>query len=333
MTGMDPITPTLAVLAETLRASRGMAAKADIGVVARRLGLGTDSAIPVGDDCAAIRDGGGYTLFAIEGFINQFVATDPWFAGWCSVMVNLSDIAAMGGRPIAIVDALWAAGETEAADILAGMKAASDRYGVPIVGGHSNLSTDRPQLAVAVIGKAQKLLTSFDAAPGDRLVMAVDLRGRYRPPFNNWEAATDAPPERLRADLALLAGIAESGLSTAAKDISQAGIVGTAGMLAECSHVTITIDVRRIPKPADVGLDRWLQTFPSYGYLLAVKPADVAETIARFTDRGIRAADIGTISPGHAVAITDGSTTEVIRDFAAAPLIVARHAGIAEVIA
>ncbi|MFX8685055.1 AIR synthase-related protein, partial [Acinetobacter baumannii] len=86
--------------------------------------------------------------------------------------------------------------------------------------------------------------------------------------------------------LTVLAEIAESGLAKAAKDISQAGIVGTAGMLAECSRVAITIDITAIPKPADVALDRWLQTFPSYGYLLAVKPTDVAETIARFTSRG-----------------------------------------------
>lgn len=318
-----PVTPDLATLAETLRASRGIAAKADIGVVARRLGLGTDGAVPVGDDCAAIPDGEGFTLFAIEGFINQFVAGDPWFAGWCSVMVNLSDIAAMGGRPLAVTDAIWAGSEAQAAEILTGMKAASDAYGVPIVGGHSNLSTDRPQLAVAVLGKARKLLTSFDAAPGDRLIMAVDLRGRYRAPFNNWEAATDAPPDRLRGDLAVLAEIAESGLSKAGKDISQAGVVGTAGMLAECSRVAVTIDITAIPTPPDVALDRWLQTFPSYGYILAVKPADVAEVIARFTARGIAAADIGAISEGHAIAITDGTATEIIRDFTAAPLIVA----------
>lgn len=318
-----PVTPDLATLADILRASRGIAAKADIGVVARQLGLGTGGAIPVGDDCAAIPDGDGFTLFAIEGFINQFVAADPWFAGWCSVMVNLSDIAAMGGRPMAVTDAIWAGSEAQAAEILTGMKAASDAYGVPIVGGHSNLSTDQPQLAVAVLGKARKLLTSFDAEPGDRLVMAVDLRGRYRPPFNNWEAATDAPPDRLRGDLAILAEIAESGLSKAGKDISQAGIVGTAGMLAECSRVTVTIDITAIPTPPDVALDRWLQTFPSYGYLLAVKPADVAEVIARFTARGLAAAEIGAITEGHAVVITDGNGTEIIRDFTAAPLIVA----------
>ena len=101
----------LDALAATLRTSRGVAAKRDIAAVggaARRVGR---SAVPVGDDCAAIPDGDGYLLLAIEGFMNEFVAGDPWFAGWCGVMVNVSDVAAMGGRPIAVVDAVWAAGQ------------------------------------------------------------------------------------------------------------------------------------------------------------------------------------------------------------------------------
>ena len=82
----------------------------------------------MGDDCAAIPDGDGHLLFAIEGFINSFVAADPWFAGWCAVMVNVSDIASMGGWPIAVVDAIWAEGEPAAEQILDGMKAASAAY-------------------------------------------------------------------------------------------------------------------------------------------------------------------------------------------------------------
>ena len=93
----------LDALATRLKASPALAAKADIGIVAARLGL-AQGAIRVGDDCAAIPDGDGHLLFAAEGFISAFVDADPWFAGWCGVMVNLSDVAAMGGRPIAVVD-------------------------------------------------------------------------------------------------------------------------------------------------------------------------------------------------------------------------------------
>ena len=48
----------LDALADRLRASPALAAKADIGAVAARLRL-TQGAIPVGDDCAAIPDGMG----------------------------------------------------------------------------------------------------------------------------------------------------------------------------------------------------------------------------------------------------------------------------------
>ncbi|HVY14597.1 MAG TPA: sll0787 family AIR synthase-like protein [Rhodopila sp.] len=305
----------LAAIAETLRASRGIAAKADIALVARRLGISGASAVPAGDDCAAIPDGDSFLLLAIEGFINEFVAADPWFAGWCGVMVNVSDIAAMGGRPIAAVDAVWCAGEAQADPLLGGLAAASATFGVPLVGGHSNLRTDRPQLSVAILGRAKRLLTSFDAQPGEHLVAAIDLRGRYRDPVPNWEAATDAPAERLRGDLELLPSIAEAGLSAAAKDISQGGIVGTAMMLAECSRAGLTIDLDAIPRPEGVALDLWLRTFPSFGYLLTVAPPNLPATLAHFAARGIRAASVGLVEDGHRVDVRQGDACETIWDF------------------
>lgn len=314
-------TAALGELTAKLRSSRGVAAKRDIAAVARRLSLSTYSIAAVGDDCAAIPDGAGYLLLAIEGFMNEFVERDPWFAGWCGLMVNVSDVAAMGGRPIAVVDAVWAEGETGATPILAGLRAASDAYGVPVVGGHTNARTDRGQLAVAILGRAKHLLTSFDARPGDRLIAAIDLRGRYREPFSNWETATDAPPKRLLADLEVLPSIAEARLAAAGKDISQAGLIGTVMMLAECSHVGASIDVTRVPKPIGVPLERWLQTFPSFGFLLAVRPANAAAVLSRFQERGIAAAEIGEVTMDQRVDLIDGAERELIWDFAREPLI------------
>ena len=314
-------------LAERLRTSRGLAAKADIANVAASLGLSGDEMVAVGDDCAAIPDGDGYTLFAIEGFMNEFVAGDPWFAGWCGAMVNISDVAAMGGRPVALVDAIWSDGEANAAALLDGLKAASRAFGVPVVGGHTNVRSCQQQFAVAILGRARVLLTSFDAQPGDKLIAAIDLRGRYREPFFNWEAATDVPPARLRGDLEILPAIAERGLAKAAKDISQGGIVGTAAMFAECSRVGISIDLDAIPKPESVILERWLETFPSFGYLAAVRPDRVEETLAAFRSRDIAAAAIGDISEGSVVEIRDGMQREIIWDFARAPLIGCAPAG------
>ncbi|ADH90986.1 AIR synthase related protein [Ancylobacter novellus DSM 506] len=313
---MGPLSATaFEAIAARLRDSKGMAAKADIGLAVARLGLSGADSVPVGDDCAAIPDGDGFLLFAIEGFMNEFVAGDPWFAGWCGVMVNLSDIAAMGGRPVAVVDAVWAKGEEGAAPVLEGLRAASERFGVPLVGGHTNLKTDRGQLSVAVLGRAKKLLTSFDARPGETLIAAIDLRGRYREPFSNWEAATDAPASRLRGDLEVLPLIAEAGLSRAAKDISQGGIVGTSAMLAECSGVGIEIDLSRVPAPEGVDLARWLMSFPSYGYLLSATPDDVPALLSLFEARGIANAAIGSVTADRRVTVANGAARETIWDF------------------
>ncbi len=308
-------------LAREARASLTLKAKAEIGVVAERLGLG-NADIRVGDDCAAIPDADGHLLFAIEGFINSFVAADPWFAGWCGVMVNVSDIASMGGWPIAVVDAIWAAGEPAAAKILEGMKAAAGAYGTPIVGGHSNLHTTQSQLAVAILGRAgSRLLTSFDARFGDVLIAAIDHRGAYREPFDNWQAALSAPHERLRGDLALLPEVATRGLAHAAKDISQGGIPGTSTMLAECSGVGVDLDIEAILPPPGVSLSRWLKTFPSFGFLLATERARAASLLSIFHERDLHAAVIGEVRTGSEVALVAGARRAVVRDWRQEPLL------------
>ena len=67
------------------------------------------------------------------------------------------------------------------------------------------------------MGRARRLITSFDAVPGDVLVAAVDHRGAWREPFDNWQAALGAPPERLRGDMEILPRLAEDGLVAAGK--------------------------------------------------------------------------------------------------------------------
>ena len=293
---------SLREIAERVMAGRGMAHKTDIADVVASLGIGAE-AIRVGDDCAAIPDGDGYLLFAIEGFVNDFVESDPRFAGYCGVMVNLSDIAAMGGRPLAVVDAIWAKSGAAADPVLTGLREASSIYGVPIVGGHTNNRSDRGQLAVAILGRAKRLITSFDAQDGDILVAAVDLRGKFREPHLYWDAATGAPAARLRGDLALLPDIAEAGLVSAGKDISMAGLVGTAMMLLESSQRGARIEIDAVPCPPGIELDRFLVAFPSFGFLLTAHPRDVGALIARFADRDIACAAIGTVDGSKKVRL------------------------------
>lgn len=333
---MTTFGPRLDALARGIRENRGLAHKRDIDAVIGRLGLGSRAAaVPAGDDCAAIPDGDGHLLLAIEGFLDGFVAADPYFAGFCGVMVNVGDIAAMGGTPVAVVDALWSRDQGHADPVLAGLRAGAEAYGVPVVGGHTNTRNGAEHLAVAILGRAGKrLLTSFDAAPGDVLVAGIDLRGRFREPHPYWDAATGAPPQRLRGDIAILAGIAADGLARAAKDVSMAGIVGTALMLMECSNVGGRIDLDRLPIPDGVGLERWLTAFPSFGYLVAAAPADAPAVIERFTARGIAAAAIGRLDASRVARVAQGSEEAVVWDFRAGPLIgCGRAAGEGDVVA
>lgn len=316
-------------LCDALRASRGFAHKRDISSVMRQLAPTLPADIAVGDDCAAIADGDGHLLFAIEGFVDDFVERMPWFAGYCGVMVNVSDVYAMGGRPIAVVDALWSAGAEAAVPLLEGLAEGSRRYGVPIVGGHSNYQSVRGQLAVAIVGRARKLLSSFAARPGDALLMAVDLRGAWQEPYPYWNASTDAPAERLRADLELLPALAEDGLCDAAKDISMAGALGTALMLLECSKVGARVDVDAIPRPAALAPDdeaallRWLISFPSYGFVLSVRPRHVDAVLARFRAREIGCAVVGEVIAQPQVTLKHRGDEALLWDIAAEPFMTA----------
>ncbi len=256
--------------------------------------------VEIGDDAAAIPDGDGFLLFAAEGMMESFIELDPWFAGYCAVMVNLSDIAAMGGTPTAIVDVLWAHPDSPmAAEIWAGMRAASSAYSVPIVGGHTTrFPIERtPLLAASVVGKASRLITSFDAQPGDTLLMAVDLRGAYRGQGTVfWNASVGSPPERLQGDLRLLKDIADRQLVTAGKDISNGGLPGTLAMLLATSGCGAQVNLDAVPMPPVADMKRWLLSFPSYGYLLTAAPEKSGEVIAAFHQRDIACAAIGTIT-------------------------------------
>jgi uncharacterized protein len=311
---------SLSALVEAIRSSAGMQHKLDIQLSYAGLAASaTPAPCRVGDDCAALPDGEGFTLFAIEGLLEEFVAVEPWFAGYCAVMVNVSDVYAMGGRPTAVVDALWCRDLPRGAEVWAGMQAAARAYGVPIVGGHTNARSAHDYLAVAILGRASHLLTSFDAAPGDVLLAAIDLRGAYFKTYPYWNCSTDAPSERLRGDLELLVQIAGDGLCQAAKDISMGGILGTALMLLECSDVGARIDLDAIPVPRGSALEPWLRTFPSFGFLLSVAPANVAAVQALFVRRGIACAAVGTCTRERTLTVQRAGESAVLWDLEREP--------------
>jgi AIR synthase-related protein len=310
-------------LASALAGALGVQHKREIQAAARHLpataGPWGPEPVRLGDDCAAIPDGDGYLLLAAEGMWPALVASEPCFAAYCAILVNASDVYAMGGRPLAVVDALFAPTAEAAEPMWEGMAEAAARLGVPVVGGHTNLHSPYAALAAAVVGRARRLLTSFDARPGDELVAAIDLRGQMHPRHPFWNAS-EAAAARLRADYEVLPALAEGGLAAAGKDISMGGLAGTALMLLEASGVGGTVRADQVPRPDGVPLETWLLAFPSYGFLLSIPPRHRDAVLAAFAARDIAAAVVGTVDASRRLTLASGNEQAVVWDLGQAPL-------------
>ncbi len=254
--------------------------------------------IKIGDDTAAIRQAdGSHLLFAAEGIIDSFLNADPWFAGYSAVMVNISDICAMGGLPIAVTDTVYSKNVEDSAQIWEGMLAASEKYGVPIVGGHTCYHSKNKALSVSILGKAtQNLLTSFDAKPNQKLLLAIDQNGTYYKEYPFWNASTTSDSKILQDRVKLPYQIANQGLSNVCKDVSMGGIIGTIYMLMNTSKIGVEINLENITKPANVLWKKWLISFPSYGYLFSCNEENVSKIQATFSEKGINCDEIGTLT-------------------------------------
>jgi len=303
-------------LCETLRALPEIATKRCIQQAAalspnyKSLTLEQRYALP-GDDCAAFKAGEGYQLLAMEGMLPAFVAQDPKAAGWSSVMANISDIAAMGGRATAIVNAYWHHNEEASALLLANIKRACDVFGIHFAGGHSSLQPHyTPGLAVAISGYAKQLLSCHHLKPGQRLFMLTDLTGSWHGDLPYWGCVPGKTSEQVRAQWDIPAQLAESGLAVAAKDISNGGVLGTLIMMLELTGCGANIDLNAIPKPKG-DLLRWLRAFQSYGFLLAVDAEQTSNLLAFFQNSHLSCKPIGTINDSAKITLDSfGATVE-----------------------
>jgi selenophosphate synthetase-related protein len=68
-------------------------------------------------------------------------------------------------------------------------------------------------------------------------------------------------------------------------------------------------------------MERWIEAFPSYGYVLAVSPAQVEAVVAHFAARGIAAAAFGQVQAGRRVGLVQGAETAPLWDFDVRPLV------------
>ncbi len=277
--------------------------------------------ILLGDDAAAIKSGDGYLLLAAEGVYQPLLNSNPYLAGRTSVLTNVNDIYAMGGRPVALVDVLFSRNEESAGEVLRGIRDNAGRYGVPVVGGHTTLDAESGSLSVFILGKAERLLSGFGAMDGDDIVLATDLEGRFYPAFNFWDSSSGLPEDELRRQLEILPLLAEEGLADAARDVSMAGIIGSALMMLEGSKAGAEIFIDRIPAPGDVPLQKWLLTFPSYGFVISSRPQKTQYIKEKFGEEGLACETIGRVINDSRVYFTDGGEKALFWNFDEEPLI------------
>ena len=270
-------------LVDIVRNAPGLLGKRDLQVVKR---FGVD-----GDDAAAVPHGDGYLIVCGEAMSPPFLKADPFGAGSAAVVTNVSDVRAMGGTPLAIVDMLISPDEAHANTVLDGMAWASEKLGVPIVGGHLTLGHE-PALSASCTGFARQPLRASHAQPGDTLVAAFATEGRWMSetqPF--WTSLHDRDEAKLRTDGDALVEIAEQGFAHAARDVSMPGIAGSLLQMIEGAGCGANLNVEAIPRPDGAPLERWLMVFPSFGFLLATRQPETV--VGLFARRGIAAAACG----------------------------------------
>lgn len=223
----------------------------------------------IGDDGASVP--GTDVIVATDAILPALIDKDPEWAGWCGVLVNINDLSAMGAHAVGLMDSVSAASASAARRIVSGLRSAAVAWGVPILGGHTQFG-GASSLSVTALGRSAHPIPGGGGRPGDPLSLTVDLHGGWRRGFEGrqWDSTSTRTGEELRH----LAGIVARHRPAAAKDVSMAGIVGTAAMLAEASGAGARIVVDAIPAPADVAFGDWLTCFPGFGMVTASAPAD-----------------------------------------------------------
>ena len=302
-------------LAESIRSFEGVQRKKPIVDVTRSLGqtLGFSRIGVVrsfGEDSAILDLGGeDYLLAAMDGIWHKLLLAAPEFAGYCSVLVNVNDVVVKGGEPLALLDMLSVGNMVMAQKIVKGVLLGCKKFGVPVVGGHLHPNSPTYSLSVTVLGRVPKnaVVYSDTAEPGDVIVAAVDLKGRVHEQFTlAWDTTSWKNREYVEEKFRAMREIAGKHLATAAKDISNPGLIGTLGMLLEASRVGGRVDVSRIPKPVDVELERWVKMYPGFGVVLTSKPGRALECLEIFREAGVSAEIVGEVDDSRRLSITDG---------------------------
>ena len=205
-----------------------------------------------GDDAAVVRLAGDRAIILTTDFFTP-VVDDPFDWGRIAAANALSDVHAMGGRPVVAVNLLGWPRDTLpgelAAEVLRGGLTVTAAAGCHLAGGHS---VDDPEpkygLAVTGFGDPDRLLRNDAGRAGVPLSLTKPLgvgvlNSRHKATGEVFPQAVDSMT-RLNAEAAeaaLRAGV------TCATDVTGFGLLGHAYKLARASGVTAVIDAAAVP--------------------------------------------------------------------------------------
>lgn len=284
-------------------------------------GTGPEVRVGVGDDAAVLAPTAGELVVTTDALVeNVHFLLDPKGArdlGYKSVVVNVSDIAAMGASPRAAVCALTlseAVGAAWVMELFGGMREACDEYALWLVGG--DLSRGREvSIVVTVTGEVApgRAVLRSGARPGDRIVVTGELGGSSAGLRLLRLGTVPSEEQRalIRRHLRPVARVGEGALlarhgATAMMDISD-GLALDLSRLARASGVGARVELDRVPVAHLADMGDALGGGEDYE-LLACMPDDAAvesATAALKEAFGVPLTQVGVVFEGEGLRAVD----------------------------
>ena len=188
------------------------------------------------------------------------IVDDPFSYGQIAAANSLSDVFAMGGRPLTALNIVGFPADLVStrvvSSILRGGLAKAAEVGCVIIGGHS-IRNPEPIYGLAVTGvvDVRRVTTNANARPGDLLVLTKPLGTGIATTAIKRGSASRALQKKVVALMSQInttgAELAELGLVRAATDITGYGLIGHLVSLCRASRVSADIDPNAVPIISD----------------------------------------------------------------------------------
>lgn len=207
------------------------------------------------DDAGVYRLNGDTALVMTLDFFPPLV-DDPYQFGRIAAANSLSDVYAMGARPLCALNIVGFPDKelpiAVLGEILRGGAERVAAAGAVIAGGHSVRDTEiKYGLSVTGVVHPEKILANKGACPGDVLVLTKPLgSGTLTTAFKQGKIAEHDLAEAIDIMTDLNAGACDAALEVgvnAATDITGFGFIGHAFEMAQASRVTIEIEAGAVP--------------------------------------------------------------------------------------